>query len=221
MTIKAVIFDMDGVLIEAKEWHYEALNQALGLFGFGISRQDHEHRFDGLPTRTKLLTLSQECGLPVALHGFIGRMKQKYTAELARANLQPNPLHTYALRTLRADGYRIGVASNSIRGTIDLMMSLAGLTPFLDFILSNEDVKHPKPSPEIYLKGMSLLDVAPHECLVLEDNPFGWQAATEAGAHLLKIGTVHEVNYGNIRRVVQAVESRAGVDDLESFPKVA
>lgn len=206
MTIKAVIFDMDGVLIEAKEWHYEALNRALGLFGFGISRRDHEERFDGLPTRTKLLTLSQEESLPISLHGFINRMKQHYTAALARRHLQPNPLHTYALKALRAEGYRLGVASNSIRSTIELMMSLAGLTPLLDFILSNEDVQHPKPAPEIYLKALTLADVAPHECLVLEDNPFGWQAAGDAGTHLLKIASVNEVNYGNIRRAIQTIE---------------
>ena len=52
--IKAIVFDMDGVLIDAKEWHYEALNRALGLFGYGISRYDHLSRYDGLPTRRKL-----------------------------------------------------------------------------------------------------------------------------------------------------------------------
>lgn len=221
MKIKAVVFDMDGVLIEAKEWHYEALNLALGLFGFGISRQDHEQRFDGLPTRTKLLTLSQEAALPVSLHGFINRMKQHYTAALARRHLTPNPLHLYALKTLRAEGYRLGVASNSIRSTIELMLSLAGLTPFLDFVLSNEDVQHPKPAPEIYLKAMAMANVAPEECLVLEDNPFGWQAAEEAGAHLLKIGVVNEVNYGNIRRTIEAIETRPVATAFPTLQRVA
>lgn len=221
MTIKAVVFDMDGVLIDAKEWHYEALNQSLGLFGFAISREDHERRFDGLPTRTKLLTLSQEMGLPVALHGFINRMKQHYTAALARRHLQPNPLHLYALKTLRAEGYRLGVASNSIRSTIELMMSLAGLAPYLDFVLSNEDVQHPKPAPEIYLKALVMADVHPNECLVLEDNPFGWQAAEDAGAHLLKIGVVNEVNYGNIRRVIADIESQPAEAGFASLKRVA
>lgn len=219
MTIKAVIFDMDGVLIEAKDWHYEALNQALSLFGFGISRHDHEHRFDGLPTRTKLGLLSQESPLPTALHGFINRMKQQYTTDLARRHLRPNAIHLHALQSLQSEGYRLGVASNSIRATIDLMMGLSGLQPYLDFVLSNEDVRHPKPSPEIYRKAMSLADVAPHECLVLEDNPFGWQAALDSGAHLLKIGGVNEVNSGNIRRAIQAAEARTS--GTSRLPKVA
>ena len=68
--IKAVIFDMDGVLIDAREWHYEALNRALRLFGMEISRTDHLTTFDGLPTRRKLEMLSSTNGLPVELHGF-------------------------------------------------------------------------------------------------------------------------------------------------------
>ena len=56
--IKAVLFDMDGVLIDAKDWHYEALNKALGLFGMEINRYDHLNTFDGLPTKVKLQMLS-------------------------------------------------------------------------------------------------------------------------------------------------------------------
>lgn len=51
--IKAVLFDMDGVLVEAKDWHYEALNRALDVFGLPISRSEHLSQYDGLPTRTK------------------------------------------------------------------------------------------------------------------------------------------------------------------------
>lgn len=77
--IKAVIFDMDGVLIDAKDWHYEALNQALELFGYKISRYDHLVTFDGLPTKKKLEMLTIEKGLPKGLHKFINHMKQIYT----------------------------------------------------------------------------------------------------------------------------------------------
>ena len=69
--IKAIIFDMDGVLIDAKDWHYEALNRALKLFGYNISRYDHLVTFDGLPTRKKLEMLTREHGLPPSLHGFL------------------------------------------------------------------------------------------------------------------------------------------------------
>ncbi|RLR17256.1 HAD family phosphatase, partial [Sodalis-like symbiont of Bactericera trigonica] len=60
--IKAVIFDMDGVLIEAKDWHYDALNKALNLFGLDITRQEHQTVYDGLPTKHKLIMLSRDNG---------------------------------------------------------------------------------------------------------------------------------------------------------------
>ena len=73
--IRAILFDMDGVLIDAKEWHYEALNKALGLFGIEISYYDHLNTFDGLPTKIKLQMLSEQYYLPKELHDFINDMK--------------------------------------------------------------------------------------------------------------------------------------------------
>ena len=70
---------MDGVLIDAKDWHYEALNQALELFGMTISRDEHLSTFDGLPTREKLKILTKSRGLPESLHQFLNSLKQKCT----------------------------------------------------------------------------------------------------------------------------------------------
>lgn len=95
--IKAIIFDMDGVLIEAKDWHYEALNGALELFGMSISRYDHLVTYDGLPTKKKLEMLSLERGLPKGLHKFINDMKQQYTMEIVHAKCKPVFHHQYAL----------------------------------------------------------------------------------------------------------------------------
>jgi beta-phosphoglucomutase len=204
--IEAVIFDMDGVLIDAKEWHYDALNRALALFGYVIDRHAHETRFDGLPTRTKLDMLSREGHLPRALHKFINRMKQQYTAQFAREHLQPCAEHVDALSRLRSRGLTLGVASNSIRATIEQMMHLAELDHYLDFFVSNEDVTNPKPSPEIFLKAMHLARVGPTKCLILEDSPVGLKAATASGAHILKIDHVLDVNYKNISRRINEIE---------------
>src|SRR5471032_1181815 len=113
--IKAVVFDMDGVLIDAREWHYEALNRALNHFGFTISRYDHVVTFDGLPTRMKLEMLSREQTLPRSLHGFLNELKQLYTTEIVHARCKPVFQHEYALSHLKAAGYKLAVASNSVR----------------------------------------------------------------------------------------------------------
>lgn len=85
--IKAILFDMDGVLIDAKEWHYEALNEALRLFGVEISRYDHLHTFDGLPTKVKLEMLGEQNFLPQELHSFINNVKQKTLYEWLMKNV--------------------------------------------------------------------------------------------------------------------------------------
>lgn len=204
--IKAVIFDMDGVLIEAKDWHYEALNKALGLFGMEISRYDHLVTYDGLPTRKKLEMLSAERGLPSRLHEFINDMKQQYTMELVHAQCKPRFHHEYALSRLRQEGYRLAVASNSIRNTVQVMMERSALMGYLDLFLSNQDVTVGKPDPEIYVQAIQRLGLRPEECLVVEDNENGKQAARGSGAWLMEVNEVEEVNYPNIMRNILRIE---------------
>lgn len=204
--IQAVIFDMDGVLIDAKDWHYEALNKALGLFGFKISRHDHLVTFDGLPTRDKLEMLSQEGGLPRNLHGLINKLKQKYTMQIVYEKCAPNFIHQYALAKLKKQGYKLAVASNSIRNSISVMMEASELNDFLNFFLSNEDVSKGKPNPEIYNKAITRLGLKPSQCLIVEDNPNGLEAAYASGANVLEVQTVDDTNYDNIINRINELE---------------
>ena len=204
--IKAIIFDMDGVLIDAKDWHYEALNQALELFGYRISEYDHLSTFDGLPTKKKLELLSLKETLPKGLHKFINDMKQIYTMQHVYMKCKPLFCHQYALSKLKNEGYGLALASNSVRATIDMMLEKADLQKYLDFSLSNQDVVKPKPSPEIYLTAIRRFALAPEEWLIIEDNPNGIQAALDSGAHLLKVTTVNDVTYKNIRTRISQIE---------------
>ncbi len=204
--IKAVIFDMDGVLIDAKEWHYEALNRALGLFGYTITRYDHLVTYDGLPTRKKLEMLSKEQNLPVELHSFINEMKQRYTMEIVHSKCKPVFNKEYAMSRLKADGYKIGVASNSVRNSIVTMMDMSDLSKYIDVIVSNQDVKEGKPNPEIYLKAIDGVGVKPSECLVVEDNINGIKAGQAAGACVMQVETVNDVTYDNIIRSIGEYE---------------
>ncbi|MBR2991648.1 MAG: HAD family phosphatase [Solobacterium sp.] len=204
--IKAVIFDMDGVLIEAKEWHYEALNKALKLFGYQISRQEHLSTYDGLPTMKKLEMLSMEKGLPRKLHPFINALKQQYTIDRIYADCYPLFVHQYALSRLKREGYRLACASNSVRKSVELMMNRSDLMQYLEFCLSNQDVKKAKPDPEIYTTAINRLGLTPEECLVVEDNINGILAGQRSGAHVMKVETVYDVNYENIRRAIAEAE---------------
>lgn len=208
MKIKAILFDMDGVLIEAKDWHYESLNQALGLFGMSISRYDHLTNFDGLPTKKKLEMLSLEHGLPVELHSFLNTLKQRFTHEIVQRKCRPLFIHENALSKLKFLGYKMAVCSNSVRHSVELMMDKSSLMPYLDLLISNEDVVEGKPSPEMYLKAMTELGVAPEECLILEDNPNGIRAAKASGGHLMRINEVHDVNIEAILTRIGEIEQK-------------
>ncbi len=204
--IKAVIFDMDGVLIEAKDWHYDALNRALRLFGYEISRYEHLRSYDGLPTSKKLQMLTLERGLPTELHAFIEEMKQTYTMEIVFAQCKPRFVHEYALSTLKAMNYKLAVASNSIRNTVEVMMQKSMLYNYLDEILAATDVVKPKPDPEIYITAMAKLGLTPKECLIVEDNDNGIKAAVASGAHVLRVRDVQDVNLTNILNKIQQIE---------------
>ncbi|WP_462104251.1 HAD family hydrolase [Campylobacter concisus] len=207
--IKAVIFDMDGVLIEAKDWHYEALNKALRLFGMEISRYDHLVTYDGLPTRKKLEMLSLERNLPRGLHKFINEMKQQYTMQMIYSLCKPKFYHEYALSNLKNEGYKMAVCSNSIRETIEIMMKCASLDIYLDFYVSNQDVKNGKPDPEMYNKAIEKMHLSPNECMIVEDNENGIKAARASGANVMVVADVSDVNYDNIKKHIKMFEGRA------------
>jgi beta-phosphoglucomutase len=208
--IKAVIFDMDGVLIEAKDWHYDALNRALGLFGHGISRYDHLVTYDGLPTVTKLDMLTLERDLPRALHDFINELKQKYTIELVHQHCKPRFYHEYALSKLKSQGYRIGCGSNSVRPSIEIMLEKSDLMKYMEVVVSAQEVESPKPSPDMYDKIISGFELKPEECLIVEDNENGIKAAKASGAHVLIIKEVDEVNIDNLKRKIEEI-NRGGM----------
>jgi HAD superfamily hydrolase (TIGR01509 family) len=206
MKIKAILFDMDGVLIAAKDWHYDAFNKALNLFGFSISRHEHLAIYDGLPTKHKLEILSKERGLPSQLHSFLNELKQKFTMDIVHQRCRPLFIHEFALSKLKDRGYKIAVCSNSIRSTIDLMMEKSFLAGYLDLIVSNQDVKNSKPDPEMYLKAIEYFSLSPRECLIIEDSHQGIKAAKASGANLLIVDSVFDVNYTNISKKINEID---------------
>ena len=81
--------------------------------------------------------------------------------------------------------------------------------PFLDFVLSNEDVERPKPDPEIYSKAIAMFGLKPSQCLIVEDNDHGIRAARESGAHVMEVNDVEDVIYENILEAIIAAENQS------------
>ena len=202
--IKLVIFDLDGVLVEAKNIHFEALNKALGN-KYAINWDEHLSIYDGLKTNQKLEMLTQNKRLPIELHSQIWEDKQKYTLEELRA-LKPNQTLQSLMSALSEDGYKIAVCSNSIRKTVLTVLSKLGIMEFMDLIVSNEDVKNSKPHPEMYWKTISMMSCLPEETLIVEDSPYGLLAAARSKSHILRVKNPTEVTYTNIFKKLTQIE---------------
>jgi len=201
--ISAIIFDLDGVLIDATEWHFEALNRSLALFGFQISRYEHLAAYNGLPTRTKLDMLTVEKGLPKALHELLNRLKQIYTREEILRHCWPSFDKEYMLSRLKREGFRLAVCTNAIRDSAELMLRRAGLMDYFEFVISNEDVARPKPDPEIYLMAMARMELSADRVVIVEDAPHGIESARRSGASVCAVAGFSEVDYWRLQRFVE------------------
>lgn len=199
--IDTVLFDMDGVLIDATEWHYDALNEALEIFGFEIEREEHLARFNGMTTRKKLEILSLEKGLPRELHDIISEVKQDRTLRIAARKCFPTAAHLILLSALKNRGIKVGVVTNSIRMTTEFMLQYSGVSKFLDVLITNEDVDQPKPAPEGYLLAMKTLGSIPKKTVVVEDGMHGIQAGKAAGAHVVDVRDPNDVSLELLDRI--------------------
>jgi dTDP-glucose pyrophosphorylase/predicted HAD superfamily phosphohydrolase YqeG len=107
---------------------------------------------------------------------------------------------------LADNNYKIAVCSNSIRKTVLTVLCKLGIIEYIDFILSNEDVKNPKPHPEMYWKTISIMSVLPEETLIVEDSPYGLLAASRSKSHILRVKNPNEVTYESIYKKIQDIE---------------
>ena len=201
--VKLIIFDLDGVLVEAKNIHFEALNKALG--SYAISWNEHLSTYDGLKTFQKLEMLSKEKGLPKEDHSAIWKNKQKYTLE-ALSNLKINSDLLSTIAHLSKDGYKIVCCSNSIRKTVLTVLAKLGLIEFMDLIISNEDVSNSKPHPEMYWQAISKMNCLPEETLIIEDSPYGLLAAARSKSYILRVKNPKEVTYDNINNKINEIK---------------
>ncbi|NBT59917.1 HAD family hydrolase, partial [bacterium] len=191
--IKAIIFDLDGVLVDAVNLHYQAFSQAIKLFGFEVPPAIHGFNYNGLPTTVKLEMLSQVSSLPRSLHSFINEMKQVYTQELLNQKLKPSLSQINLLKKLRERGMKLAVASNCTRGTVELVLERLQIRPFFELVLSKDDVEKSKPDPEIYLECLNKLGVAGDEVLIVEDSQPGIIAARKVTSHVATVKSPIEV----------------------------
>ena len=197
--IKAIIFDLDGVLVDTKQIHFEALNAALRKYKFEkISIDDHIKVFDGLPTNEKLKILQKKKNLPKKYFLKINKYKQKVTTEILKKNIKKNDKIIHMMKNLHGK-YKIAVATNAVNSTLKICLNKLGISKYVDFKLTNEDIVNPKPNPEIYLRIFIKFGIYPSEALIVEDSHYGREAAISSGAKLLPIKKIDELDLKKIK----------------------
>ncbi len=197
--IKVIVFDLDGVLVDTKMIHYEALNLALEKFKFEkISINDHVKIYDGLPTSKKLEILNKKIKLPKKKFKQINKYKQKITSKILKSRIKKNVKLINLIKFLHKN-YKIAIATNAIKLTLNICLKQLGINKYVDYKLSNEDVNNPKPNPEIYLRIFLHFGIYPSEAIIFEDSHYGREAAVSSGAQLYPVKNISDLNLKNVK----------------------
>ena len=196
---KVIVFDLDGVLVDTKMIHYEALNLALEKFKFEkISINDHVKIFDGLPTSKKLEILHKKNKLPKKKFKHINQYKQKITSKILKSRIKKNAKLINLIKFLHKN-YKIAIATNAVKLTLNICLKQLGIDKYVDYKLSNENVNNPKPNPEIYLRIFLHFGIYPSEAIIFEDSHYGREAAVSSGAQLYPVKNVNDLNLKNVK----------------------
>ena len=188
---RLAIFDLDGVLFESRNMHYETLNKALGHYGYPpISPEDHVARFNGLPTRTKLEMLGIRWEDDGAL---VYREKQACTLGWVFQNVKQDDDLIKLFKWLREERWQIAVASNAITVTVIRALQLLGLWELCDFVTAADRVERPKPHPEMYVRCMDACGSDPAHTFIVEDSPVGREGAARTGALVVAVSGPEQV----------------------------
>jgi beta-phosphoglucomutase-like phosphatase (HAD superfamily)/dTDP-glucose pyrophosphorylase len=200
----AFIFDLDGVLIDSKEIHFNSLNLALSEINksYVISEEEQAQTFEGLSTKAKLDILSYSKGLPKELHNVIWEKKQIYSSEMFQVFGKDEELISL-FKLIKSFNIKIGVASNAIRETVVGSLKSLGVYDLVDYALSNEDVSNPKPNPEIYKSMISLLGSSPEKTIIFEDSEIGQAAAKASLAKLFSVTERKDICLAHISKAIE------------------
>lgn len=188
--LRAVLWDMDGTLIDSADYHFTAWRESLAAEGFDLTRPQFEATF-GQRNDTILHTL---LGSELALSEVnrIGAVKESRYRELVRTRgIDALPGVRRWLDRLQADGWRQAIASSAPRRNIETILDVLRMADRFDAIVSAEDVQRGKPDPQVYLTAAARLDVPPSRCIVVEDAPTGVEGAHRAGMRAIGILLTH------------------------------
>ena len=188
--MKAVLWDMDGTLIESSELHFVAWRETLEAEGRAYDRADHDVVFGMRNDAVLRLLLDPAIG-DAEIARIAGAKERRYRERVAAAGIEPLPGVRAWLVALREDGWRMAVASSAPLENLDAVLAATALERAFDAVISAEDVARGKPDPDVFLRAAERAGAPPGRCVVVEDAPAGALAGRRAGMRVIGVGPRH------------------------------
>jgi HAD superfamily hydrolase (TIGR01509 family) len=202
---RAVIFDMDGLLLETEESWHASESELFRRYGAEFTRDD-QLALIGTGMAFSARYYARRLGFPEERGTDLVNEMMAIMHEHVRREVATRPGALELVSRLRDMGVPLGLASNSPRFLADDALATAGLADAFDAIVTADDVEHPKPAPDIYLLACERLRVSPHEALALEDSVSGVAAAKAAGLTCIAVPMFAETDVSAADRVVDSLE---------------
>jgi beta-phosphoglucomutase len=186
----AVIFDMDGVIIDSNPYHKEAWLQFAEKYKVELKEEEVPEKIFGKTNTTALRDVFQREFSPEE-NEKLGEEKEAIYRELHEKDLAPIEGLRSFLEMLKQHQIPMAVATNAPVSNVNFIMDKTGLRHYFKIVIDSSSVKHGKPDPEIYLKSAEKLGVPPERCIVMEDSVPGAEAGIRAGMKVIAITTSH------------------------------
>ena len=183
--IKAIIFDLDGTLVDSEPNYFKSDKKLLEELGIEFT-EDMKTKYIGIGSKAMMEEIKERFHINESVEELIVK-KNKYYADVAKDNTIVFPEMLKLLQLLKKNNIPMAVASGSSPEIIEMIISITNLKSYFDVVLSSEEVKRGKPEPDIFIETAKRLGIAPSNCLVLEDSQYGVEAAKSAGMYCIAI----------------------------------
>ena len=201
--LKLICFDLDNVLVDTKDLHFQALQYACKyVAGFDLTKDYHNEYLEALPTKTKISILNNHNLVDKLYNDEIYKEKQRATELLFAKHVKPDQKIEDILVYCRNNFRYVHLASNCIRSSVDILLKRLEIADLFDFTIANTEIELPKPHPEMYMKCILQAKVVPIQTLIVEDSLNGKLAAILSGAHVLET----DINSISIKQIEDKVK---------------